>query len=177
MVPLVFVAALARNNVIGREGRLPWHIPTDLRHFRMLTLGRPMIVGRGTHQSIGRVLPGRTTILLSRSPPAERHPTLLHATTTEEAIALGQQVATAGGADSVVVVGGGRVFADLLPRADRLELTYVDLDVAGDTVFPALDPAVWHQRAQVRPPRAPDDEAAVTFVTLKRAEVAAVVMG
>ena len=165
--PLVFVAALTPDRVIGVAGRLPWHIPTDLRRFKALTLGAPVIMGRKTFAAIGRVLPERTTIVLSRTfrPPGGE---VLSAATLEDALAAASCVAHATGARAITVAGGGEVFAALLPRADRLHLTRVDLTVAGDVYFPALDPTDWREVSRRTPPRAPQDDASVTFLDLER---------
>jgi dihydrofolate reductase len=138
-VRITLVAAVARNGVIGATGALPWHIPGDLRHFKELTLDHAMIMGRRTFDSIGRALPGRRTIVVTRDnawgPPG-----------VEVAHSLEEALATAGSGPvgpPVMVVGGGEIFRQVMPLADRLEITEVHAEAAGDTHFPAIDPANW----------------------------------
>ena len=123
-----FVVAFDRNKVIGKNGGLPWRLPDDMKHVRELTLGKPLIMGRRTYESIGRPLPGRTSIVLTRDP--EFHPEGVRiARTPDEAIAL------AGDASELIVFGGAEVFRRFLPLADRIYLTEVEADVGGDTYF------------------------------------------
>ncbi|HTO47482.1 MAG TPA: dihydrofolate reductase [Burkholderiales bacterium] len=155
-MPVVsLVAALARNRVIGAGNRLPWHLPEDLKRFKRLTTGAPVIMGRKTHQSIGHPLPGRRNIVVTREPGA-RWPGC------EVVHSLDQAIASAGDAPEVFVIGGAELYRLALPRADRLYLTLIDADYAGDTLFPAFDPAEW--RETVREPGA-----GFTFVTYERA--------
>ena len=129
------IVAASANNVIGRDGGLPWHLPDDLRRFRLLTLGKPVIMGRLTHESIGRALPGRRNIVLS-SDPLFRSGDCLIAATVDEALELA-------GADEVMVIGGAYVYRQFLPLADRIYLTRVEAIVDGDAFFPDLDPDEW----------------------------------
>ncbi|HYN29719.1 MAG TPA: dihydrofolate reductase [Dermatophilaceae bacterium] len=138
MTRVTLLAAVGRNGVIGRDGDLPWHLPEDLRHFKATTLGHPLVMGRRTFASIGRVLPGRRTIVLTRS-PGWHHADVEAAHSFEEALAL------AGPADEVFVVGGGEVYAAALPFAHRLLLTEVDAEPEGDTCFPTWDRTRWHE--------------------------------
>lgn len=132
MKPVItLIAAMAENRVIGRNGQIPWHIPEDLRRFREVTMGHPLIVGRRTFESIGGILPGRTMIVLTRQVhfrPAE----CLVARDLDEAIAL------AGDADEIFIAGGGTIYRQALPRADRVLLTLVPGIYEGDAVFPEL---------------------------------------
>lgn len=130
------MVAMARNRVIGRDGGLPWHLPEDLRRFKALTLGHPLVMGRRTYESIGRPLPGRRSLVLSRRPdyaPAgvEVVPSL------QEAL---QRLAES---EEVFVIGGAEVYALALPRADRVWLTLVEADVDGDVLFPPLPSDLW----------------------------------
>jgi dihydrofolate reductase len=133
---VVLVAAVARNGVIGRDNSLPWHLPADLRRFKSLTMGKLLVMGRKTFESIGRPLPGRRTVVVTSNPdwavPGVRTADSLLA-------ALG----SAGDDPEVIVAGGGQVYAEAMPLADRLEITHVDQDVDGETRFPDIDPAVW----------------------------------
>ena len=136
---VTLVAAVAHNAVIGRDGGMPWHLPQDLRHFRLLTTGHPMVMGRKTFESIGRPLPGRTTIVVTRD-ASWSHTGVLTAGSVPDAIALG---ARQPGGDEVMVVGGGEIYAQAMPLADTLEITRVDQEVEGDTTFPEIDARVW----------------------------------
>jgi dihydrofolate reductase len=159
---IAFVVARDRRGVIGKGGRLPWRLPDDMRHVRELTVGKPLIMGRRTFDSIGRPLPDRVNIVLTRD-PAFRCDGCLVARTTDEALAL------AGDVPEVIVFGGAGVFKDFLPRADRIYMTEVDTEVDGDTYFPPLDPKEW--REVNRQTHAADGRHpfAFTFVTLERA--------
>lgn len=167
-VPLVVVAALGRNGVIGHAGALPWHMPGDLARFRDLTMGTPMIMGRRTWESIGRALPGRESIVVTRDASLALPAGVMCVANPEAALAAAEARAQAMDAASISLIGGATLFAALMPRADRLALTYVDLEPIGDTLFPAIDPAVWREVSRVVPPRHPQDEAACTFVDLER---------
>jgi dihydrofolate reductase len=133
---ITLVVARARNGVIGRDNTLPWHLPEDLQHFRATTLGHPILMGRRTFDSIGRALPGRRTLVLTADPAWSR-PGCERVGSLDDALRLTAD------APELFVVGGARVYADALPRADRLLVTEVDLEVEGDTFFPAIDPARW----------------------------------
>lgn len=135
---LVIIAAVARNGVIGAGGKLPWHLPDDLKHFKALTLDHAIIMGRKTYESIGRPLPRRRNLVVSRRPdfaPAgvEVHPSLASAL----------EAAHHGGDDSPFVIGGAELYAQALPLATRLELTEVHETVEGDVYFPIYDPLAW----------------------------------
>lgn len=155
---VTIVAAVARNGVIGVDGGLPWRLPEDMRRFKELTLGHVLVMGRRTYESIGRPLPGRTTVVVTRSPDWEAGAEgVLRAGDVEEALTLAAELD-----DEVFVVGGAQVYAAALPLADRLELTEVEAEPAGDTFFPAVE---WSRWREVR--RAPGD--GVAYVTYERA--------
>ncbi len=155
------VVAVARGGVIGKAGGLPWHLPADLKHFRAITMGKPIVMGRNTHESIGRALPGRQNIVISRHP---------------ERIARGCAVmpslqAALVFADSgkeVMIIGGARLYQEALPRASRLYLTEVHADAKGDVYFPDTDRAQW--REIERQERHADDKNAypLSFLILER---------
>jgi dihydrofolate reductase len=128
MTRIAFVLAFDRKKVIGRDGRLPWRLPDDMKHVREVTTGKPLIMGRRTYESIGRPLPKRTNIVLTRD-PAFRPEGVIVARTPDEALAL------AGDAPETIVFGGAEVFRHFLPMAERIYLTEVDADVGGDTYF------------------------------------------
>ena len=138
---VTIVAAVARNGVIGVDGGLPWHLPDDLRRFKELTLGHVLVMGRKTYESIGHPLPGRATIVVTRSPSWDSGAAEVSVSrSVSDAIA-----AAAALDDEVFVVGGAQVYAAALPLADRLELTWVDAEPEGDTTFPELDLRDWRQ--------------------------------
>ncbi|HEX6003209.1 MAG TPA: dihydrofolate reductase [Burkholderiales bacterium] len=133
---LSLIVAMARNGVIGAAGRIPWHLPSELKLFKELTLGHHLIMGRKTHDSIGRLLPGRTTVIVTRQ-PGYRVPGALIAHSIEEAI-------RACGADpEIFVIGGAELYRAAMPAADRIYLTTVDAEPAGDTFMPAIDWGAW----------------------------------
>lgn len=140
--PIVtLVAALDRNRVIGRDNRLPWHLPADLAHFKALTLDKPIIMGRRTWESLPGLLPRRRHIVVSRD-PAYQAPGALVATSPEAA------VLACGEVPEVMVVGGAALYAALLPRAGCMELTLVEAEVEGDARFPEWDPAQWQETSR-----------------------------
>lgn len=162
MTMLSIIAAMSENRVIGRGGRLPWHLPADLAHFKSLTMGHAMIMGRKTYDSIGRPLPGRTSIVLSRSRAIEA-PGVITARSLNDAIA-----AAAGGAE-VFVIGGSEVFAAALPMADRLHLTIVHTTIPdGDVFFPSFDDRRWSLDSERYVPADADNAFAMTMRMLTR---------
>jgi len=137
-VRITLIAAVSRNGVIGRAGDLAWRHREDLQRVKRLTLGRTLLMGRRTFDSIGRPLPGRRTIVVTRQPAwAAEGVTVTHS--VEEALAA------AGDCPEIVVFGGGELYAQLIGSADRLEITHIRGEIEGDTHFPAIDPAIWHE--------------------------------
>jgi dihydrofolate reductase len=158
---IVFVVARAENGVIGKDGKLPWHIPADLQHFKRLTMGTPMIMGRKTFESFPKLLPGRRHIVLTRDRSWQREGAeVVHS--PEEALAA---------ADSgrVSIIGGAEVFDLFLPHATAIELTEVHYAAEGDTVMDSPDPARWREVSR-EPRPAEDGRPAFTFVRLERAD-------
>ncbi len=139
---ITLIAAVAENGVIGVDGRLPWHLPADLKRFKALTWGRPIVMGRRTFESIGRPLPGRRNIVLTRDRGWRAPAKVVVAHDPDEALRL------AGAAAEVMVIGGAEIYRLFLPRADRLELTEVDLAPRGDARFPAFDRSEWRETAR-----------------------------
>jgi len=132
------VVAMDRNRLIGRNQQLPWHLPADLRHFKEITMGKPILMGRKTWESIGRPLPGRTNVVVTATADFQA-PGCIVTHSVEDALA-------AVGEDSeVMVIGGAHLYRQLLPRADRIYLTLVDYAFAGDTWFPELDEREWKE--------------------------------
>ncbi|MCL4775525.1 MAG: dihydrofolate reductase [Burkholderiaceae bacterium] len=146
---VTLVVARARGGVIGAGNRLPWHLPEDLKHFRATTMGHAIVMGRKTFESIGKALPGRRTIVVSRD-PHWTHAGCERTTSLQAAIALAAQpgadpsIAT----DEVFVVGGAQLYRDAIRLAHRAIVTEIDAEVAGDTHFPELDPAQWREHAR-----------------------------
>lgn len=166
-VPLVLVAAVARNGVIGAGGGLPWRLSSDLRRFRALTWGKPLIMGRKTFDSIGRALPGRETIVVTRD-PAFLPPGALTAHTIDAALDLARERAGALGADAIIVAGGAEIYAQAIERASRLLITEVALEAKGEARFPPIDPEQWREVSRVKGERGPRDEADFAFVEYER---------
>ncbi|MEA2859729.1 MAG: dihydrofolate reductase [Methylobacteriaceae bacterium] len=164
---LAFVVAVAKNGVIGRGGGLPWRLPSDLKHFKKLTMGKPILMGRRTWDSVGRPLPGRETIVITRDLNFSADGAHV-AHSIDAGLALAQEQAKHMGADTIMIVGGSDLFAALLDRADIIHLNEVDLEPEGDVLFPPLDPARWVEVACEAPPRAANDEANVRFLTYAR---------
>jgi len=152
------VVAASRNGVIGRDGALPWHLPDDLRHFKRLTLGKPVIMGRRTWESIGKPLPGRRNIVLTRDPG-------FSAPGCEVAHSVNEALALLDGDGEAMVIGGAQVYAAFLPLADCVYLTRVQAEIDGDTYFPALDAAEW--RLVSRDAHAADDRHRHAFELLR----------
>jgi dihydrofolate reductase len=135
---VTLVVAVAANGVIGDQGRLPWHLPEDLKRFRQLTMGHTIVMGRKTWESIGRLLPGRRTVIVTRQPDYRvEGATVVHG--------LDDALATARGEEEVFVIGGNEIFAAAFPRADRLQVTEIDADFPGDTTFPDYDRGEWRE--------------------------------
>lgn len=168
MAKIVLVAAVARNGAIGVKGGLPWRLPSDLKHLRETTWGRPMVMGRKTFDSIGKPLPGRETIVVTRDQAFARDG--VHVVRSiDDALALGASRAQAMGVDEIMVIGGGELYRATLDRADRIVLSEVDLAPEGDAFFPELDMSQWREVARKTPPRTEKDEAAFTVRILERA--------
>ncbi|MBL0590895.1 MULTISPECIES: type 3 dihydrofolate reductase [Aeromonas] len=134
------IAAMAHDRVIGKDNQMPWHLPADLAHFKRLTLGKPVLMGRKTFESIGRPLPGRRNLVISRNPGYQAEGIEVVGS-VEAALALlaGSSV------EELMVIGGGHLYAEMLPSADCLYLTRIDLAVEGDTRFPAFDDGQWQR--------------------------------
>lgn len=132
VMKIALVAAMAANRVIGKDGDMPWHLPAELQHFKKVTLGKPVVMGRATYESIGRPLPGRTNIVLSRQyeQPFTDDKGVIWVSSPAQAIDA------AGDIEQLMVIGGGRIYAEFLPLADLLYLTQIKLETAGDTYFP-----------------------------------------
>ena len=162
MSRISFVVAVSRNGVIGRDGGLPWHISTDLKRFKAITMGKPVIMGRKTWESLPKKpLPGRPNIVITRQ---KNYRAEGASVVSDIPLAL----AAAGQVEEVCVIGGGEIFDMFLAQTDRIYLTEVDLEVEGDTFFPPIDPAQWTETAREIHPSGPNDSAGFVLRVLDR---------
>ena len=165
-LPVSMIVATTRNQVIGRNNQMPWHLPADLRYFKQRTLGKPIIMGRKTWESLGRPLPGRLNIVITQQADTVFEGAEVFAD-WQVAIQRGQEWAREQGVDEVMVIGGGQLYQQALALAQRVYLTRIDLELEGDTFFPVLDAQQWQQTdAQVHP--AQDQEPGYTFEVWQR---------
>jgi dihydrofolate reductase len=165
---IALIAAVARNRVIGGDNQLLWRIKSDLRFFRGSTLGRAVIMGRKTFQSIGKPLPGRLNIVVSRTMPQTEG--LEVARSVDEAIVLARKAQHDGRAlpDRIMIAGGADIYAQTIDRAERLIITEVDLFPTGDAHFPEIERDSWREASREAHPKGPDDDASHAFVTYVR---------
>src|SRR3712207_3052741 len=170
--PLAIVAAVAENGVIGRDNRLIWRLRTDLRRFRDLTWGKPMIMGRKTFDSIGKALPGRRTVVLTHDKGFSAEGIdIVHG--WDEAVCRAEALAGEMSAAEIAVVGGAEIYGLALSQARRLHLTLVHASPEGDAVFPPFDRAAFREVRREERPKGPDDEHAFAFLDLERRSSAA----
>jgi dihydrofolate reductase len=165
-VPAIFmrislIVAMSRNRVIGSDNRLPWHLSADLKRFKAITMGKPILMGRKTHESIGRPLPGRTNIVLTGNPG-------YHAPGCLVVSSLGEAMDAAQGCEELMIIGGSSLYRRFLTDADRLYLTLIDQDFSGDTFFPEFDPADWVEVAREDVPDDPQAAFKYSFLILER---------
>jgi dihydrofolate reductase len=169
-VPDVFitlVVAAARNGTIGRDGGLPWRLSSDLKRFKANTIGRPVIMGRKTFQSIGRPLPGRDNIVVTRDRSFAPEG-VLTAPDIETAIEMGRAKARQAGAAEICVIGGGEIYRQTFDLAERLVVTYVEAEIEGDTIFPAIDSKDWDEISSESHPAGEKDSHATRHVVYER---------
>ncbi len=142
MVIISIIAAMDRNRLIGNKNQLPWHLPADFAHFKAVTMGKPIIMGRKTYESIGKPLPGRTNIVLSRNPETQ----------FEGAVCVSNfedAVAAVPDAEELMIIGGSAIYEMLLPQVNRMYITYVDAEFEGDAWFPEFDETQWLEKESV----------------------------
>ena len=163
---ITIIVAAATNNTIGKDNTLLWHLPEDLKRFKALTSGHAIIMGRKTFESIGKPLPGRTNIVISRNPAYEA-PGIRVVQDLPAGILMGKAQAEISGSDEAVIIGGAQIYAESLGHIDRLYLTEVDSAPAGDAFFPELEAADWQQIEQQDHP-AVDNRPSYCFRTLGR---------
>ena len=167
-IAVVLFAAVADNGVIGNDNALPFRQSSDLKRFKSLTIGKPVLMGRKTYRSIGKPLPGRTNIVVSRNDDFAA-PGVVVAGSLDAALATARGDALRRGVDEVVVIGGTDIFQQSMALADRIEITHVHTRPAGDTHFPPIDTVHWREAARSEHPAGPKDEAAFSYVTYVRA--------
>ena len=158
------IAAMAKNRVIGKDNQMPWHLPADLAHFKQITLGKPVIMGRKTLESIGKPLPGRHNIVVSRDNNYAREGVDV-VKSLEEAIKI------AGSVEEIIIMGGGNIYEQMLPLAHRLYLTHIDLEINGDTQFPEYKHLGWQKISKEHRPADDKNCHHCTFVTLQKTEI------
>lgn len=157
---LTLIAAMGKNRAIGLDGRMPWHLPAELQHFKKTTMGKTIVMGRKTWQAIGRPLPGRQNIVVSRNPDFHAEGADL-AASVDDAAAMSQS-------DEVMVIGGGQLYAQALPSATRMVLTLIDIEPEADTWFPAWDGTEWSQSSEEHFPVDDDNKLAYRIIELRR---------
>ncbi len=167
MTKIVVVAAIGENNVIGFRGGMPWHLRSDLAHFRALTINKPVVMGRKTFASIGKPLPQRTNIVVTRDAKLSV-PGVVPANSIEAALAMAREDARDRGVDEIMVIGGSDIFVATMPQAERLEITHVHASPEGDVHFPPIDPAVWRQVSRKEHPAGPHDTASFAVAVYER---------
>jgi dihydrofolate reductase len=164
---IVLIVAVADNGVIGARGALPWRLKSDMQRLKALTIGKPVVMGRKTFASIGRPLPGRTNIVVTRDANFRaRGVAVTNSFTGARAVALGDALRRR--ATDIAVIGGAEIYQQWMDMADRLEVTEVHARPEGDTYFAAIDAATWEEVARVRNPAGPDDSADFSYVTYRR---------
>ncbi len=161
------VVAVADNGVIGHDGAMPWHLSTDLKRFRDLTMGKPMIMGRKTFESIGRALPGRTSIVVTRNRDWQAEGAV-PVGSVENAMEVATRLAEASDVDEACVIGGGEIFRQTISRADVLYVTHVHAEPEGNAWFPEIDPRQWREISRQEIPKGEKDSAATSYVVYHR---------
>ena len=168
IIPITLIAAVARNGVIGRNNVMPWHIRSEFAHFRAATSGKPVVMGRKTFQSIGKALPGRLNIIISRSPQA-CFASAVAVPSIEAALVVARAECLRSGAAEIMILGGATIYAATQPLADRLLISRVEADPEGDAFFPAIDAAHWSLVSEKRVEKASDkDDYAFTILDYHR---------
>jgi dihydrofolate reductase len=155
------VVAMARDGVIGRDNAMPWHLPDDLKRFKQLTMGKPMLMGRKTFEAIGKPLPGRTSLVLTRDPSWQAKD-VIAVRSVDEALAK------VGDVPELCIVGGAEIYKLTLPITQRIHLTRIHANIPGDAVFPAIDTSQWRETERVEHPADERHAYAMTFSTLER---------
>lgn len=168
-VPVAMIAAVGDNGIIGSDGAIPWRLPTDFAHFKRTTMGKPLIMGRRTFESIGKPLPGRTNIVVTRQSGYQPDGVLVFHSLAG-ALDHAQQIAAADGVNEVVIGGGGEIYREAMPLAERLYVTHVAVSPSGDARFPLIDPKQWEVEAEPELFRTERDSADFTVKVYRRRE-------
>jgi len=147
MIKLSIIVATSKNRAIGKDNQLLWHLPEDLRYFKRVTMGKPIVMGRKTFESIGRPLPGRLNIVVTRQHDWQ-HEGVKVVHSIDDALALAESYSIIDGSEEVMVIGGAEIYQAALPKAQRLYMTHVDIDIEGDAFFPVIDDTQWHEVAR-----------------------------
>jgi dihydrofolate reductase len=164
---IVLVVAVADNGVIGSHGAIPWRLKSDMQRFKRMTIGKPVVMGRKTFVSLGRPLPGRTNIVVTRDANFRAGGAVVTTSFADaRAVATGDALRRA--VDEIAVIGGAEIYAQWIDCADRLEVTEVHARPEGDTRFAAVDATIWQEVARMRNPAGPDDSAEFSYVTYRR---------
>lgn len=161
------VVGVTRNNVIGRDGGLPWRLSTDLKRFKALTIGKPVVMGRVCYDSIGKPLLGRPNIVITRNPEFTADGIIV-VHSLEEALVTAESEAAVLGVDELCVIGGGVVYREAFDSADVLHVTHIETEISGDTFFPAIDPEIWEAGPSEHVPAGDKDDYSTVFVTYRR---------
>jgi dihydrofolate reductase len=164
---IALVVVVAENGVIGAAGDMPWRLSTDLKRFKAITVGKPVIMGRKTFEAIGRALPQRTNIVITGNPEFKADDVLI-ARSVEEALRLGQNIAARDNVEEICVIGGGQIYTETLAIADRIYLTRAHLAPEGDTFFPQIDADSWREVSRQDFPAGEKDDAPTTFLVYER---------
>ena len=164
---IAIVAAIAENRVIGHLGKMPWRLKGDLKHFRRITMGKPVIMGRKTFESIGKPLDGRANIIVSRNRALD-HDNVQVAYNLVEALRLAEIESRKVETNEICVIGGGEIYAEMMPRADRLYITQVHAEPEGDTHFPVISDETWREVGREQLERVDGDSADATFIIYER---------
>ena len=166
-IRIVLLVAVAENGVIGRDNKLPWRLKSDLQRFRAISIGKPVLMGRKTYESIGKPLKGRTNIVISRQ-PGYAAPGIIVAPSIETSLSVARGDALRRGNNTIVVIGGTEIFLQTMPVADCIELTLVHARPEGDTFLPPIDPHIWREAAREAHAPGSQDDARFTYVTYER---------
>jgi dihydrofolate reductase len=167
VIETILVAAIADNGVIGRDNKLPWRLKSDLQYFKRVTMGKPVVMGRKTYLSIGKPLPGRTNIVVTRDASFSA-PGVITAPSIPEAMKIARLDAEKRGADAIAVIGGTEIFEQTIGEADRLVLTRVHMSPDGESTFPPIDPKIWREIERSEQPRGEGDDCGFTYLTYIR---------
>jgi len=170
-IETILVAAIGENGVIGRDNKLPWRVKSDLQYFKAVTMNKPIVMGRKTYMSIGKPLPGRTNIVITRD-TSFAAPGVVTASSVEEAMTIARADALTRGADAIAVIGGTDIFNQTMGIADRLVLTRMHMSPEGESVFPPIDPKIWREIERREQPKGEGDDCGFTYLTYVRSGAA-----